>query len=60
MMTTLESLMLGALVILLLFWMKPGIKASMERSRQSQADWGSVVVPIGLVVLFVLFLIAMV
>jgi hypothetical protein len=59
-MSTLENLVLGALALLLLFWMTPGIKAAIARSKQTPADWQSVVLPIGLVVLFVLFLIAMV
>jgi len=59
-MSILENLVLGAFVILLLLWMKPGIKAAMARSRDAPSDWKSVIVPIGLVVMFVLFLIAMV
>jgi len=57
-MTALETLVLGGLVLLLLFWTMPGIKAAIERSKQVPADWRSVVLPIALVVLFVLFLIA--
>lgn len=55
-----ENLILGALAILLLFWFQPGIKAALVRSKQAQSDWPSLLVPLGLVVLFVLFLIAMV
>ena len=55
-----ENILLGVLVVLLLFWMRPGIKATMARSKQTPADWQSVILPIGLVVMFVLFLIAMV
>lgn len=59
-MSTMEHLVLGVLALLLLFWMKPGIKAAMTRSKQTTADWQSVILPLGLVVMFVLFLIAMV
>jgi hypothetical protein len=59
-MSAMENILLGILVILLLFWMRPGIKATMARSKQTPTDWQSVVLPIGLVVMFVLFLIAMV
>jgi uncharacterized membrane protein YidH (DUF202 family) len=59
-MSTMENILLGILVVLLLFWMRPGIKATMARSKQTPADWQSVMLPIGLVVMFVLFLIAMV
>ncbi len=58
--STWESLILGALALLLLFWMTPGIKAALARSKQTPSDWPSVLLPLGLVVLFVLFLIAMV
>lgn len=55
-----ESIALGALVLLVLFWMGPGVKASLERSKNAESDWGGVLLPIGFVVIFVLFLIAMV
>jgi hypothetical protein len=60
MLGTWESLILGALALLLLFWMQPGIKAALARGKQTPSDWPSVLLPIGLVVMFVLFLIAMV
>jgi hypothetical protein len=58
--STWESLLLGAMAILAIFWMKPGIKAAMEQSRQAKRDWQGVLVPLALVVLFIIFLIAMV
>ena len=60
MLGTWENLILGALALLLLFWMQPGLKAAMARSKQSPSDWQGVLLPLGLVVMFVLFLIAMV
>jgi len=59
-MSALESLVLGAFALLLVFWWQPGIKAAVARSKQSPADWPSVVIPLIWVVMFVLFLIAMV
>lgn len=59
-MSSIEMIVLGALVVLLLFWTKPGLKTALERSKQAPADWQSLVLPLGLVVLFVLFLIMMV
>lgn len=59
-MSTMEHLVLGALAILLLLWMQPGIKAAIARSSRITSDWQSVILPIGLVVMFVLFLISMV
>lgn len=59
-MSDMETVILGALTILLLFWLQPGIKAAVARSKQTPSDWRSVVLPLGLVVMFVIFLIAMV
>ncbi|NOT11961.1 MAG: hypothetical protein HOP23_09040 [Methylococcaceae bacterium] len=58
--STWESLLLGAMVILVIFWMRPGIKAAIAQSRQTKSDWNSVLIPMALVVLFVIFLIMMV
>lgn len=55
-----ESLLLGVMVILIIFWMRPGIKASIEQSKSADSDWGSVLLPLGLVVMFVIFLVAMI
>lgn len=60
-MSTWEMLLLGVLVVLVLFWFGPGIRATLEKSRQAQTrDWAGFLLPIALVVLFVLFLIALV
>ncbi len=58
--STWENLFLGAMALLVIFWMKPGIKAALERSKTTQTDWPSVLIPLTLVVLFVIILIAMV
>jgi hypothetical protein len=58
--STWENLLLGALALLMIFWMKPGIKAAMEKSKTAKSDWPGLLIPLVLVVLFVLFLIAMV
>jgi hypothetical protein len=55
-----ENLLLSLLVLVMLYWMMPGIKANMANSRMVKADWLSVIIPIGAVVLFVIFLIMMV
>ena len=60
-MSTGEMLLLGALVVLVLFWFGPGVKASLEQSRKAEKkDWVGVLVPVAVVVLFVIFLIMMV
>ena len=58
-MSTWEMLLLGAMVVLVLFWLGPGIRATLEKSRQAQSrDWSCFLLPIAIVVLFVLFLIS--
>ena len=60
-METWEMLLLGVLLVLVLFWMGPGVKTMLEQSRQAESrDWAGFLWPIVLVVLFVLFLINMV
>lgn len=55
-----ESIALVALGVLVVLWFRPGLKAAMEKSRNAdQQDWQSLVMPLGLVVLFVLLLIAL-
>ncbi len=58
--STWESLLLGVMALLLIFWFRPGIKAAMQRSSEAESDWPAVILPLGLVILFVIFLIAMV
>jgi hypothetical protein len=58
--STWENLLIGAFAILVIFWMGPGIKAAMEKSKTAKSDWPGLLIPLALVVLFGLFLIAMV
>ncbi len=55
-----ENLLLGVMVVGVILWMRPGIKASMQQTREAKSDWMSVLIPIGFVVIFIVFLIAMV
>lgn len=54
---TWESVLLGLLALGLIFWVGPGIKATLQQSKEAPKDWIGVLVPIGGVVLFVIFLI---
>ena len=58
--STWENVLLGALALLVIFWMKPGIKAALAKSKAAPSDWPAVLMPLALVVVFVLILIAMV
>ena len=58
---TWELVVIGALVLLVLLWVRPGLKRAFEQSRQATSkDWAGVLVPIGLVVLFIILLISLV
>ena len=53
-----EKLLLGVLVVLVILWFRPGIKAAFrERRHASQAQWLSALIPIALVAAFVALLI---
>ena len=58
--STWENVLLGVLALLAIFWMKPGITAALARSKTAKSDWPGLLIPLALVVLFVLFLVAMV
>ncbi len=54
-----EQILLGALGLLLVFWVGPGVKATIERSRAAPKDWKGALIPLALVVMFVLLLISL-
>ncbi len=55
-----ESLLLGVMVLGVIFWMRPGIKSSMQQSKNAKSDWAGLLVPIGFVIIFIVFLISVV
>jgi len=56
---TWEAVLTGVLVLVLLLWFVPGVKESVRRSRKGTAeDWRGVLLPLGLVALFVVLLLA--
>ncbi|HFD92269.1 MAG TPA: hypothetical protein ENJ22_03175 [Gammaproteobacteria bacterium] len=58
---TWEKVIVAVLALALIFFMRPGLKAAMERSKAAEnKDWAGALLPIGVVVLFVIFLIMMV
>ena len=60
-MSTFEMVLVGAIVVLVLFWVGPGIKPMLAQSRQAEnPDWAGLLVPIIAVILFVILLISMV
>nr|WP_256969520.1 hypothetical protein [Crenothrix polyspora] len=55
-----QNVLLGAIALLMIFWAGPGIKQSIARSKQAKSDWPALLLPLALVILFVVFLVAMV
>lgn len=55
----LEAILAGLIAVLVIFWFRPGIKATLEQSRQAPKDWPSALIPLALVALFVILLIAL-
>ncbi len=58
--STWESIFVGAAMIGVLIWIYPSVKNAIERGKDAPKDWAGVLIPIGAVVLFILFLIQMV
>ena len=58
--STWESVFAAAAMVGVIIWMYPGIKRSMERSKDAPKDWLGAIVPIIAVVAFVMLLIKMV
>jgi hypothetical protein len=57
----LEVVIAGVIVLLALLLLTPGLRAMLRQSREArERDWAGFLIPIGLVVLFVLLLIALV
>ncbi len=55
-----EKLLLGVLVVVVLLWFRPGLKAAFRERRQAtQAEWLSALIPIALVAAFVIVLIVL-
>jgi len=55
-----ENILLAVMVLGVILWMRPGIKSSLQLSKNAESDWMGVVLPIAFVIMFVVFLIVMV
>ncbi len=54
-----EQILLGMGAFLILFFFWPGAKVAMEQSRQAEnPDWKGALIPVGVVVIFVILLVA--
>lgn len=59
-MSTLEMVLVGALVLVVVLWIGRGIGPLMRESREAPKDWPGVILPLAAVVLFVAVLMMMV
>ncbi len=57
-MQTWEQVALGAIILIILLWRLPKVSKAMEQHKDEPKDWMGVLIPIGLVVLFVILLIS--
>ena len=46
-----EQALIAVVTVLVVLWLRPGLKAALEQSRQAQhKDWQSLLLPLGLVI----------
>ncbi len=55
---TWEKVVVAILAIGLVIWLYPSLKQSMAESKEAKKDWKGVLIPLGVVVIFVMFLLA--
>lgn len=56
-----QKILLGVGVILIILWFRPGIKAIWKQSQEAEdKDWKGLLLPLGMVILFVILLIVMI
>lgn len=51
---------LGAIAIIAVLWMYPGLNRLLKESREAEKDWPGFLIPIGAVIVFVILLILIV
>ena len=55
-----EQALIAVVTVLVVLWFRPGLKVTLEQSRRAKRkDWQNLLLPLGLVMLFVLLLIAL-
>ncbi len=57
---TWQKVLVGVLALLITLWFWPGIRTLMKQSQEAEKDWPAVLVPLLIVIVFVLFLLAVV
>ena len=54
-----EQIAVGAIAILILVWVLPGVKTTLERSKQAEKDWPGLLIPMAFVVGLIIFVITL-
>ena len=57
-METWQKIAMAIVPLLIIFMLLPGIKGSLQQSREAKKDWPGFLIPIALVILFVVFLLS--
>ena len=57
---TWEKLLLGVVALLALMWFLPGVRQMTRQSRETEADWPALIIPIVAVIFFVFLLVSLV
>ncbi|MCY4314426.1 MAG: hypothetical protein OXD44_12205 [Gammaproteobacteria bacterium] len=52
-----EKIIIGILMLLVLLWFLPGTRNMIEASKNAPKDWKGFLIPMGAVILFIVFLI---
>jgi len=52
-----ENILLGIIAIAIVLLFFPGVKTMLKQSQEAEKDWPGVLLPIGAVILFVVFLV---
>lgn len=58
--STTENIILSLLTLGILFFFIPSAKTALAESRKAKKEWAALLLPLGLVIAFVIFLIVMV
>ena len=52
-----EKIIVGILMLLVVLWFLPGTRNMIEASKDAPKDWEGFLIPIGAVILFIVFLV---
>ena len=58
-METWEQILVGLFAILILVFVMPGVKATLEKSKQAEKDWPGLLIPMAFVIGLIIFVIFM-